>query len=562
MLIDDVKRVCRRLADKGWAKLLLKHGLDIRKPDLGEMLARDLTGIDRTVPGFEDFAFEGRRGIEPGNPNRSLLYHALASPNVVAVDGTELKAFPTLRELEVVENYVFGVRPPSLAELSALADGGLMAVVVFAYEYRPAVDGVHRRHAELCFARTGVARVGTVESLYSGPGRGFVPFKEGDDHAFRVLPARYAAWISVQQRGAEANFGPMRFSFRKRHPELFRREGDPVGPGDDERLFWIPLHKLFSGKECMQDLDLDIQLVAHHVNEKLRRIHLELARRGVDGGWHRPEIDTPPFRFTDGIAGFSRDPEAGQGLLVPVPHPTLVEAAVFKGRPLTFKVPSAQALRSRTDFLPTLEISADGARHAPEYVHVRRAPGERPPNLNDLRDPAERVRQGDYKAQHYLDYTGDGWIATQCRQLRADLPRFIPAYSVVAAPDFFFNCDQRDVMEWWLQRAPKALREFLWSTPPFTLSDERMAPNLKLNNLDFHAGDSRVPAAGFRPEDDTVTAIVSMPVRGTVQDRPLVDPRRNRNNMLPDGAAGVFAPGWDVSWDESDGVRHLSAYGL
>lgn len=562
MLIDNVTEVCRRLAGKGWAKLLDKHDLDIRARDLEAELARELPHIDRTVPGFEDFAFEGRRGIEPGHPARSLLYHALASPNVVAVDGVDLKAFPTLRELEIVESYVFGVRPPSLQELSALAGGSLLAIVVFAYEYRPAVDGVHRKHAELCFARTGVTRVGTVRPRYEGHSRGFVPFDEGNAHAFRVLPARYAAWIGVQRRGDEAGFGPMRFSFRARNPDVFRRQGDRVGPADDTRTFWVPIHKLFSGNECIQGLALDVRLTAHHVNEKLRRIHLELGRRGVDAGWHRPDIDEPPFRFTDGIAEFSTDPQHGQGLLVPVPHTTLVEPAAYKGRSLTFRVPSARTLKSRTDFLPTLEITAGEARHAPEYVHVRRAPGEPTPNLNDLPDPTERVRKGNYDAQHYVDYTGDGWIAAVCPQLHASIPRFVPAYSVVAAPDFFFNCDQRDVMEWWLQRAPQALRDFLWSTPPLTLSDERMAPNLKLNNLDFHAGDTSRPAAGFRPEDDTVTAIVSMPIRGAVQDRPLVDPLRNRNNMLPDGAAGVFAPGWDVSWDESDGVRHLTAYGL
>ena len=46
------------------------------------MLSQPLSQIDRTVPGFEDFALEGQRGIEPGRPARSLLFHALASPNV------------------------------------------------------------------------------------------------------------------------------------------------------------------------------------------------------------------------------------------------------------------------------------------------------------------------------------------------------------------------------------------------------------------------------------------------------------------------------------------------
>src|SRR4028119_494237 len=175
-LIDDVQAVCSRLAARGWAQLLAKHGLDITAADLRSELDRELTGIDRDVPGFEDFAFEGIRGIEPGQPARSLLFHALASPNVLQVDGTDLDEYPTLRDLEIIENYVFGAKPPSLQELSALAAGDLLAVVVFAVEYRPAVDAVHRKHAEMCFARTGVARVGTADPVYDARSRGFRPF--------------------------------------------------------------------------------------------------------------------------------------------------------------------------------------------------------------------------------------------------------------------------------------------------------------------------------------------------------------------------------------------------
>src|SRR5580704_17140838 len=56
-------------------------GLDIGKADLAAELARKLA-IDRSVPGFEDFSLAGTRGIEPGFPAASLLYHAFASPDV------------------------------------------------------------------------------------------------------------------------------------------------------------------------------------------------------------------------------------------------------------------------------------------------------------------------------------------------------------------------------------------------------------------------------------------------------------------------------------------------
>jgi hypothetical protein len=552
-LIDEVQNVCNRLAGQGWAMLLQKHGLDITSADLRTELERPLPRIDRNVPGFEDFAFEGSRGIEPGLPDRSLLYHALASPHVVQVDGADLGEYPTLHDLEIIENYVFGVKPPSLPELNALANGSLMAVAVFTCEYRPAVDTVHRKHAQLCFARTGVARVGNAEPLYDARSRGFTPFKTGEDHAFRVLPARYSAWIAVQRAGNAASFGPMRFDFL--------RQSNPQDIGDANRNFWVPIHKLFSGEECVEGFDLEVTLQAFHVNEKIRRVHMELARRGHSTGWAAPNIDEPPFRFTDAIAALSTRPEFGSGLLTPAVHARMVETAQYQGQPLTFIVP---AIEPRVEaWATTLEISAsDNARHAPEYVHVRHAPDGTPTNWNDRPDATERIREGGYRAQHYVDFTGDGWIEVECPQLNTEFPRFIPAYSLVTAPDFFFKCDQREVMEWWLQRAPTALRNFLWETPPLTLSDERLPPNLKLNNGDFRADDPTVPRANFRAEDDTVTAIVSLPLRGAVQERPLRETRRNRHTCLPDTAAGIFAPGWDTSMDTLGQISHLAAYGL
>ncbi|HEU4407466.1 MAG TPA: hypothetical protein VFS43_19525 [Polyangiaceae bacterium] len=553
-LIDDVRSICDRLAAKGWAKLFKIHGLDIKSADLSAELARELPGVDRSVPGFDDFAAEGGRGIEPGAPSRSLLYHALASMNVQSFPAAagrpavDLGEFPTLADLEVVENYVFSSWKPALSELTGLADGRPMAIVVFATEYRPGVDTVHRKHADLCFSRTGVARVGTDAPHYDPAARGFQPWKSGDgDHALRVLPAKYSAWIAVQSKGNARRFGPMR-----------------ALPDDAQRDFWVPLYKLFDGDECIQGFDLKVSFAAHHVNEKLRRIHLEFARRGFDGGWRAPEIDEPPFRFTEGIAALSKGAKDGSGLLVPSVHRRLVDAAEFRGQPLTFVVPKEDAIQSRSKFLPTLEISqlARGVRAAPEYVHVRTAPGEAIEDLNELPDPAARVGAAGYRALHYVDYTGDGWVDVECPQLRSQFPRFIAAYSIVAAPDFFFNTDQRQLMEWWLQRAPERLRDFLWGSAPEALSDGRLPPNLKLNNVDFRPGDAGVPAARFRAEDETVTSIVGLPRRSPVRGRPLTAARRNRHNALPDGASGVFAPGWDVSLGRTEATLHLSAYGL
>jgi hypothetical protein len=81
---------------------------------------------------LKNFLFKGKRGIEPGNPSRSLLYHAFASPNVInKIDNSELKHFPTIAEIDTIENYVYGINPPSIKELQNRSNGKAMAITVF-----------------------------------------------------------------------------------------------------------------------------------------------------------------------------------------------------------------------------------------------------------------------------------------------------------------------------------------------------------------------------------------------------------------------------------------------
>ncbi len=542
-LLDSVRAAFARLAPFGWEELLAQHGLDISAADLEGELLQELPRINRRLPGFEDFADEGRRGIEPGRPDRSLILHALSSPRVVVGPGrAPLGAFPTLAEIEAVENLVFGISPPSVDELAARFPGAPLALAVFAFEYRPGRETVHRRHADVCFSRTGVARVGTASPRYDPRARGFLPFLDEGAHGFRVLPARYGAWIAVQLTGDEASFGPMNFNLNQR---FFGSQT----PGDETRRFWVPIHKLFSGDDCLREFDLTVELQDHHVNEKLRRIHRELRRRGFDPGVESAVLDQPPFRFRDGIAGFSRDPDLGDGVLVPVVHERFVEPAERNGEPVTFEVPP-----NREHGLgPSVQVAPEGDfRRAPEFVHARhlvRADGETE-DLNDDPGVVGRVRRGGYRARHYVDFTGDGWIEASCPELAVELPRTVPVYSLVTAPDFYPKTPQRELVEWWARRVPRAIRNRVWGTPPLALSDERMAANIELSG------------SGLRPDDDSVTAIVSMPGRGRSAQRPLGRLATTRHVHLPDAAAGVFAPGWDTSKDQTRGTTHLAGYGL
>lgn len=583
-LIDGVAAACRRLADAGWAELFACHGLDIGSRDLAVELARPLD-VDRSQPGFADFALEGIRAIEPGYPCRSLLFHAFASPDVrgwQATDGwVDLEDYPTLCEIEFVENYVYGAVPPSVEELRARAHGASLAIVLFASEYRPAVDTVHRRHADMCYSRTGIARIGTRPADFDKSLRGFVALRPGEGKSIAVLPARYAAYIAALKPGVKDHHGPMHFVEAKSRPaagsvHLGKDAGvRPPAPvlaqgetSDSDRQFWIPLHKLFDGGECLRAYDIHVGLGANHRNEKLRRAHLFFGSAGHDGGWREPCISEHPFVITEGIAELSNDPVHGKGLLIPVDRPQLIERAEFRGKPLTYKVPTTTDSTPWQLYQSSLNLVAvnDDARAAPEYLHARHLVSEagEEENLNHSAKMLERLKKGNFRARHYIDYTGDGWISVECSALALVIPRRLPAYSIVASPDYFPEVRQSDLVTWTDQSAPPALLQTVWPANPGRpepLSSQRLAADLELKD------------AGFDRSDDTMTAIVGACGSGEGAQTKLVPGTRRRTSMLPDGAAGVFAPGWDVSYDrtvpkpggsskEAGGIAFLTNYGL
>jgi hypothetical protein len=470
--------------------LLLCHGLDILAQPLDAELNKPLS-IDRSLPGFEDFSGDGNRAIESAQPSRSLLYHALASPGVTLdADGLPLQWFPTPAEIEAVLNYVFGVNPPTLEDLRQKADGAPLALAVFASEYRCAADTVHGQHADLCFSRTGIARVGTVDARYDPELRSFLPFVEGDPLGIRVMPVRYSAYIAVQHKGDAARFGPMDFQ-------------DDV---DHELDFWVPLHKVFEGPQCLTAMDLVLQLDTYHINEKLRRIHL----RHGDTGWQEPEISQPPFVIIEDLADWAIQADLGPGLLRPQPRPRLVEPAFYQGKPLSFLMPKSTA----------------------GMVHGRHKVGEDGSieDLNGHEGVADIVAAGGYRALHYHDRTADGWIRAHCPSLENVLAS-VAAYSVIGAPDFFPLCSQRQLKLWANRTVPGG---DIWHARLEALSNVRYCANLSLKDQPFSA------------EDRGVTAIVGLPREADSTSWANDTSTVARPSSLPDAAAGVFGPGWEV----------------
>src|SRR5262245_25426523 len=531
-LIDDVKSICDRLASLGWRDLLQQvtgGQLDIQQSSTAALraeLIKPLTQIDRTATGFTDFALDGAKAIEAGSPAKSLLYHALTAPAVTA----GLTGFPSLQEIETIENFVFGIEPPTLAQVrsrAGLTGSQRLSIVVFAYEYRPARDTCTGRQADLVFSRTGIARIGTRPAAYDSANRGFQSEVDDDPFAFRVCPSRFAAFLAVKVRGNRA--------------QIMRRQST-----DNTLDFWIPVHKLFDGAECIAGLTLHVEYSCFYYNDKIRRTRtVTLRLNGVPS--------TAPFQFSTGIAELSTDPTLGAGIVMPVVHPRLVEPAMVNGQFLTYTVPPGSPSFAALE--PGASSGVDGSeiRPAPAYVHARTQ--VRNGITIDLNNQHQRpdvnatVAAGNYEALHYLDFTGDGQVDARVTAL-AGQPEVeaavVPAYALVAAPDLFSSAGQRELFE--------AVPASLWGVAPSPLCDTRLPPNLQMPNNRFSA------------TDKSVTAIVALfgpaPV-SPILPRSLAVPR---HSCLPDDCAGVFAPGWDVSTDRkrvgNRQVQHLAAYGL
>lgn len=246
-LLQQLTTTIERLAPVWGPFLKEKQGLDLAAVDLAGELSRSLD-VDRAVPGFEDFAPGATRAVEPAEPAHSLLYHALASPNV-RPDGIGAADYPTWAELDVLENYIYGLKPIGAEEL---AD---KCVVVFAYQYRPKPATTHRLYADLAYSRMGFSRVGNVDPFYAGANRGFTSYT-GVSGEVAVLPARYGAFLAEWRKGTD---------------DALSLIGEEVG-GDQDRQFLYPLRKLFAGDECVAGHTLSLTFAESHLSTKLQRV--------------------------------------------------------------------------------------------------------------------------------------------------------------------------------------------------------------------------------------------------------------------------------------------------
>lgn len=554
-LTEDVKEICDRLAPLGWRDLLLAatgDALDVKKSTSAELkvaLIEPLESIDRSKRGFEDFSATGVRAITAGRPEQSLLYHALASPNIhPTLDGETLLSpdhYPTLEELDVIENFIYSL----VADRTDLED---TVVAVFAYQYRVASRSAHNRYADIAYSRTGIARVGTAAANYDPSRRSFWPIPEGGGDDISVLPARYGAFLARRAKPGAAG----------------TVQGSHDGETDEE--FFFPVHKLFAGSECLVGQDLNVDFQEFHRSEKLRMIHRYPEQ---EGGIPAPpgfDLASPPF-VRDSVNGgnmVSLQMSGSSVLVVPEPATTLVRTASQinsvsgSSQLVHFQVPPTRSIgrlnaRGEIKFqstrftASTLKIPAEGNdRFAPEYVNIRHAidpagsVNQTPQNLNSLASSAfaTAMRDGGHLAAHLVDDSCDGCVQAVVSGLRGGGEQRL-AFSLVTAPDFFPLADQLEV-----ETDPSIAR-----VRP--LSKGRLPANVTLPRPDD------LTALAFDGKDKTVTAVVGGPASGP---RISIVGHANRVvSFLPDGASDIFAPGWDTSRSRSDTFgAYLTSSGL
>ena len=546
-LIDEVQAILNRLADHGWRELFAVHGFDIDASDLAAEVLRSLETINRGQDGFEDFAASATQAIEPGRPSHSLLYHALASPNVHPTgDGqpsSNPESYPTLSELDMLENFIYSL----VADRNDLDD---TFVAVFAYQYRVASRTSHLRHADMAYSRTGVARVGTAGPNYDRSRRSFWVLPEDGTNAIAVLPARYGAFLARRAKPRATG------SVQGGHDRL----------ANEEYIF--PLHKLFPGSECLDGHTVSLDYLEFHRNEKLRMTHL---LPESDGGLTVPagfDISKEPYvrDSTNGGNLASRQDVGSSVLILPTPGATLVRtvsqrnSVTNREQIVHFRVPEARTIDRRGRRKPrnrivssSLQIPAFGRdRRAPEYVGMRhQVDPDGPVNqtltrLSNLPDQEydQLMKDGTYAAAHFTDDSADGCVEAIVAGLPTAIQsrRSMLAFSLVTAPDFFPLADQVEV---------ETDRTITGVEP---LSKGRLPVN------PFLPRPSAPQDVAFDRRDKTVTAIVGDFALGPMTS--VVGHPNRMVSFLPDGASNVFAPGWDTSRSTDGRTAYLTSSGL
>lgn len=566
----------------------------------GSVLTREMTpealSLIRCRPGFEDFG--GKRLLEPGKPALSLLYFALASPRVRLPDGAVAEHYPDVAQLDALEDVIYAMQG-----VSHLLDQDDHVLAVFAYEFRPAARTPHGHHADMVFSRTGISRVGTRPQRWNRTRRCFdnvpedMPGQSLEPQDVAATPARFGLFLAkVVRRSGLRLQKSERLDFFKRFLLPVRKlvDGDPLLAGAnitfgqyhrDEKL-----HRLTTMKGTHWER---IRLPAGVPFDCLAPPFLRVTSTST--------ANPSAALAGDNTSGTEQQLVAltalGSSVLLGACPSPLVREAVQQvaGRHerLRFKVPEYKTFgndglsnrRYTTLKLiedPQREAAAFGMddivlgggrptttfiapRNGPTFVNIRylvqEHDGSTPIHLGPgcgYADWEDLIRRGGYWAAMFQDNLCDGCVSadltpgvdamasTPFLRRLASLER-LPAFSLVAAPDFMQLVDGNDLHDY--------DEHFLeGGTEPVSGARVRANPHLKLPGTDRQAFVAPV-ALSFHEDATnrlaqrtalTVTAVVS---GSAVRERAKVFALDyEATNSLPDTASNVFAPGWDVTY--------------
>lgn len=587
------REVLNWMKDHGWMNLL-KHVTGVEFDVEGQLddfiRPIEIKAEWREKQGFDDFG--GGQFVTPGDPALSLLYHALASPHVRLLPEYDQPAnYATLDQLDAIENYIYALSKftPENLTIDAIEETEYV-LAVMAYEYRTAKHTPHRQHADLVFARTGMARIGQEPPNYDRRMRGFTnaPSDEEMSRYFATTPARYGLFLAKPVSLKELNV----------------RTTEDYLAGDKQRTFLLPVRKLFAGDPLLQGGSF--RFVEHHRNEKLRGLFTYLKHEN-EGYSTNFDIDRVPFLRTsqtadDGrLVGHDSDlvelTRAGSSALLSSTPGPLVTEAHQDGRRIWFEVPPHWQKGNRTNRrYHTFKLMRDKSRD-PEGAIIGHIWEQIFPSaqVTDLREPRNapmfaniryRMRDdlvgwdhlgptdqdfpntldGSFKAAAFEDAICHGCVSAEfvfdnsARIVEENIRslHLTPAVSLVTAPDLFPWTDIQDIgLDF-----PGETKDFFVEGGTEDLSGIRMRGDtgITIPGEPLRAA-FPIESKNYAESSawDTLAAVVSQrrEQSTTSHGRP-----QHAQSFLPDVASNVFYPGWDATYGGKYPNLFLTTTGL
>ncbi|WP_407264904.1 hypothetical protein R5N98_12620 [Tenacibaculum maritimum] len=582
--LADIDLIVKREFDELFVWMLENGWIESIESILGEKF--DLENLLLPLKNIEEIRslnlslkdFGGNKLIEPGYPSLSLIYHMLASPRSKPL---VVKHYPSIRELDILENFIFELKNVDLISLLNDENYGL---AVLSYEYRPAyktptLDPINpfKKCAQLVYSRSGVSRIGNRPLNFDRNNRCFTnePKDENDSKNIAVTPARYGLFlvklVSVEQDSTDS-IKLMNY-----------QDVEKTNLGD--RYFINPIMKLYNTS------NINVEFSEFHINEKLYKLsqfEYDNEKIKLNGNF---KLNQSPFtrisctndnndkldlhNDTDEIVKLKRF--SSSVLLIPTPK-ELVTLAKQDNQNIAFYVTKTWKKNNQsnrrykafkvtdsktkeiydavfTDFIFRRKRRTSRFRapkNAPLFVNIKHETNENStiPLDNIFPNFEKKIKNGGYYAQLFEDNISDGCVSAK---LKLNNENFISddimsAFSLVTAPDFFPNLDSNDIRNYYMSKKIKMDEHFL-EGGSINLSGIRQRGNPRLINpytrKKAFEDDSR-----NNKSFDTVTAVVSHNLNlGKSKDFNQSYLRDFKSSSyLPDTGTGIFYPGWDVTY--------------